>query len=881
MSNHKDTAPPRWAERLLSWYAGRAHIEDLQGDLEEIFYDEVEQLSIRKAKFNYCHQVLALIFSYALKKRQVDQSYHPLSFTHNNTAMFRNYVIVALRSLARNKFFTIINILGLSFGMSITILCIGFSGSVLQYDKFQEHYDQLYRVVSIVDDKTQTNRYASTPHDLGEVLQNNYSSIKETTRLNRWMFGEADFKGKKIPMRGFFAEPSFFDLFTFEMVNGNAASALSQPYQIILTEKVAEKLFSGADPIGQVINFKELGDFTVAGIAADLTRGSHINFEILASHSTLALLERDGKVNRISNNWASFFDNYTYLKLADNEVEDVEQILTEISSQMYQNPDEAKANFELQPIAGIVTVWEDFDNDFAPYFGGMTLYGFGLITLMILLPACFNYSNISVSRAIKRAKEIGIRKVVGGYKQQIWLQFITETVIICLIALLGAIGIYVLIIERFVSMLAESATLNFDLTAQTVIAFIVFSVVTGILAGLVPAAYFSKIDPVTALKGSSNMKVFGKTSFKKILITAQFTLSLFFIIGVTVQFKQFFYSLNFDLGFEQENLLDVRVQGVDIDILRNEFSQHSAVKSVSMSSHILGAEGFARDWLRYPATEDSIEIRQIFIDENYLANLGLTIVAGKNFGTSEAENKKGIIVNESFYKELKFTNAIDALDLNFTMPEGEDAQIIGVVKDFNYALLRQPVEGFIMRYDKENFRYANLKIQSNDHFNLLSDLEASWQALDTEEKMEARFFDKEVEEAFLMYLRMIEIYGFLGFMAITVACLGMLGMVVYSSETRAKEVGIRKVMGATTSNLLYLLSKEYISLMLIAAVIASPLSFFFYNMLMEQSTAFGVGVGLTDIAIAIGLLLFIGAITLASQTIKRAHANPVDSLGSE
>ena len=881
MKNHDHIQPPRWAERLLSWYAGRAHIEDLQGDLEEIFYDEVEQLSVRKAKFNYCHQVLALIFSYALKKRQVDQSYHPLSFTQNNTAMFRNYVKVALRSLSRNKFFTIINVLGLSFGMSIAILCIGFSASVLKYDKFQEHYDKLYRIVSIVDDKTQTNHYASTPYDLGDVLKNNYSSVKETTRLNRWMFGEADYKGKKIPMSGFFAEPSFFDLFSFEMVEGNAASALSQPYQIILTEKVAQKLFSGADPIGQVINFKELGDFTVTGIAADLSRGSHINFEVLASHSTLALLERDGKVNRVTDNWTSFFDNYTYVKLEGNEIEEVEQILTEISTQKYQNQDEAKANFELQPIAGIVTVWEDFDNDFAPYFGGMTLYGFGLITLLILLPACFNYSNISISRAIKRAKEIGIRKVVGGYKQQIWLQFITETVIICLIALLGAIGIYLLIIDRFVSHLAAGSSLNFDLNFLTVVAFVVFSIITGILAGIVPAAYFSKIDPVTALKGSSNMKIFGKTSFKKVLITAQFTLSLFFIIGITVQFKQFFYSLNFDLGFEQENLLDVQIQDVDIDLLKNEFSKHSSVKSVSMSSHILGTEGFARDWLKYPETGDSIEIRQIFIDENYLENLGLTIVAGENFGTSEAENKKGLIVNESFFKELKLTNAIDALGLSFTMPDGEESQIIGVVKDFNYALLRQPIEGFIMRYDKENFRYANVKVQSNDHFILIDDLEKSWSTLGTEQKMEARFFDKEVHDAFLMYMRIIEVFGFLGFMAITVASLGMLGMVVYSSETRAKEVGIRKVLGASTKSLLYLLSKEYVSLMLIAALIASPLSILFYTKLMEQATAFSVGVGAIDIVIAVGFLFLIGAVTLASQTIKRALANPVDSLGSE
>jgi len=877
--------PPKWASRLLKWYAGRAHIEDLQGDLEEVYYDEVNCLSPLSAKFNYSWQVLSLIFSYALKKRQLDQSYHPYSITSNNTAMLRNYIKVAVRSLTRNKFFTIINVLGLSLGMSVTVLYIGFMGGLLKFDKFHENYDTIYKIVSTVDLNTEVRAYESAPASMADILRENYAGIDYSVKINDWMTFETTFNGKELPMNGYFTESSFFDLFSFELIRGNPQTALSNPYQVIMTKSAADKLFSGQDPIGQLISLGNIGEYTVSGIMADPPKGSHLNFELLVSYNTLAILRQNKKLRQISDasEWNTFNDNFThtYLQLSDKQVTEVELILKQIAQEKYQNNEDLKASFSLLPMSEVVLGWTNFNNGLGPYFGGPAIFGFAAVTLLILLPACFNYSNISISCSMKRAKEIGIRKVVGGHKKQIWYQFITETVIISLVALIGSIGIFFMIKDGFTDTLAGGNLVNFEVTTGMIIAFIMFAIVTGVLAGIVPAAYFSKIDPVTALKGASSMKLFGKTSFKKVLIVAQFSLSLFFIIGVVVLFKQVNYSMNYDMGFDQENLLDVELRGVDTEIFKTEFAKQGAVTSISMSSHVIGAEGFSRDWLHYPDEKDSIQIRQMFIDENYISNLGLMIIAGENFKKTSTLKEASIIVNESFFKTLELTNSLDALGETFVLDNGETVNIIGVVKDFNYTLLRDPISNFIFRHNPAKFKYANIKVSTTDNFNMLSDMEATWKSLGQEQKFEAKFFDKEIEEAFQYSNAIVDIFSFMGFLAITVACLGLLGMVVYSTETRAKEVGIRKVMGASTKNLTYLLSKEYLNMIALAALIAIPIGYFFFNFMLTMQQYYSVTVGILDIVFSLLMLLSIGALTLASQTIKTAMANPVDTLQTE
>ncbi|MEM7107708.1 MAG: ABC transporter permease [Bacteroidota bacterium] len=873
--------PPKLANKILALFCDELLLEDLLGDMEEEFHRNVKKFGVTKAKLKYYSESLSLIFSSSVKRRKRAVSIHPFSKNSNTIGMLKNYIIVAVRSLARNKFFTIINVLGLAFGMSVTILYLGFMTSLLKFDKFHEGYDNIYRVVSTVDRKTRVYDLASAPPEILDVLKDQYSLSGKMVKLNDWISGDADYENKVLPVHGFYTEPSFFDIFSFQLLEGNAKRALTQPFQVIITESGAAKLFGSEDPIGKVISFGEKGDYTVSGLMADPPKNSHLTFEVLASYSSTTSLERDEKIGRITGEWTNFQDNYSYIQLDHSNASAVQAALNQIAASTYVDKDDVKASFQLQPMSEIVMGWKNYNDDIGPYFGGPPVIGFGALTLLILLPACFNYSNISISRAMKRAKEIGIRKVVGGYKKQIWYQFIVETVIIALLALIGSVSIFFLIKDSWLDMLAGGNTVDFNFDLTMALLFIVFAIITGFLAGIIPATYFSKIKPITALKSTSSIKLFGKTSFKKVLIVFQFTISLFFIIGVLVQLKQTRYSINFDMGFDKENLLDVELYNVDPVIVKNEFQRHADVNKVSLSSEIIGAYTLPRRWIYLTDRDDSLRMSQMSIDENYLSNLGLELIAGRNFDAKTTYKDGHILVNETFCKNLGLEDPRDAVGQPVKISNLIDVTIIGVVKDFNYDLLRTPIRNCVFRYDPSEFKYANLKVNTSDHFTLFSDLENTWKEIEPEHKFKARFFDDELEEAFEASSQLIKIYAFMGLMAIIVGCLGLLGMVVYSTETRAKEVGVRKVMGASVSQIIYLLSKEYALLMFIASFIAIPLSYFAFNFLLAIEQHYSVTVGILEVIMGLGTLLVIGALTMASQTYQAANANPVDTLQTE
>mgnify|MGYP001794336605 CR=1 FL=1 len=424
--------------------------------------------------------------------------------------------------------------------------------------------------------------------------------------IYNWISGDAEYENKVIPLEGFYTEPSFLEVFSFSLLQGSEKTALENPFQLIITESGAAKLFGTTDPIGKVVSFGEKGEYTVTGIMADPPKSSHLVFEVLASYSSVTSLERDGQIGNISGAWTNFYDNYAYLLLTKDEVAPIQDALNSISASKYVDDDQTKATFYLQPLNEIVMGWTNYNDDIGPYFGGPPVIGFGVLTLLILLPACFNYSNISISRAMKRAKEIGIRKVVGGQRKQIWNQFIIETIIISLLALVGSIGIFFLIKDGWLDMLARGNIVAFSFDLDMALIFILFAAITGFVAGVVPATYFSKIQPITALRSSGNIKVFGKTAFKKVLITSQFTISLFFIIGILVQLKQTRHSINYDMGFNKENLLDVKLYQADPNILRNEFIKQSGISRVSMSSDILGAYTLPKKWLYLKDRDDSL-----------------------------------------------------------------------------------------------------------------------------------------------------------------------------------------------------------------------------------------------------------------------------------
>jgi len=409
--------PPKFFEWLLTVFCPAYMIEDLLGDLNEEFQSNINKYSISKAKWIYAKDTISLIFSYALKKRKKDYSIHTYATTQNNLAMLKNYIKVALRSLGKQKLFTGINILGLSAGMSIGILFITMIAFVQTYDNFHSNGENIYRIITDADDKVDYNHLASAPAPLAQLLKEEHTGFGEIVRINKSLRGEAKYEGKELPVAGLFADPEFLKVFTFKKHKGS--DLLNDPFGIVLTKSFATKLFSDKDPIGEVIALGQLGDFTVTGILEEIPKNSHIWFEALLPYQTLEKLIQNGKIQSNLKEWKDFRGNYTYLQLPeDRNIDNLIATLNQIAEEKYKDIELFDAKFKLQQLDDIA-LGSDTKNEIGTAWG-MEIYLISLsITLLILLPACFNYANISTARALNRAKEIGMRKVVGGLKKQI------------------------------------------------------------------------------------------------------------------------------------------------------------------------------------------------------------------------------------------------------------------------------------------------------------------------------------------------------------------------------------------------------------------------------------------------------------------------------
>src|SRR5688572_23198979 len=867
---NRNIHPPLVAEKILLWYCGNAAIEDLLGDAHESFYGDLEKMPVWKAKMRYWRHVASLIISYTVKKRKEKAAYHYLSSGTFSPAIFKNYLTIAGRNIIRHKFFTVLNVLGLAIGMSISLLLIAMLSFIWTYDEFHENKDRVYRVITKVDDQRTLREFATAPAVLADQISNNLTGVQDVVRINK-LSENVITGGSEIPIQGYFVDDNFLNVFTFPLIEGNPKKPFDSQNSILLTRKAAQKLFGDDDPVGKVIELSGLGLVEITGLLKDIPKNSHMQFEVLVPYQKWLSLNKN--VIAQENGFWPYRDSYVYLLLPEKSTKGkVEHFLNNIPKSFYTRQDDFSVLFKLQGLLDIAPGPELY-SQIGPDWGYASLSIFMVLTMLILLPACFNYANISISRALKRMKEIGLRKTMGGQRNQIFTQFITETVIITLIALVFSYYIFTVVREEFLSMIVGADSLDLTPTITTILFFIFFAVMVGFIAGVIPAVYYSKLNPIEALKSKPIGRGLVKFNFRRILIVSQFALSLGFIMGVVVVLNQYRYSLNYDFGFDQENILDVELQGANPQLFKNEITKIRSVQSVSMSSGILGTSLNKNAWVQRDVL-DSIEVAQMFVDHNYIPNMNLQLIAGKNF-SDDVVSRNSVIVNETFLKMFQLPNAESAIQQTFKVDERYEVTVIGVVKDFHYADLRTPIQSFFFRYDPLQFQYVNIKVASDDIGSALTDLESSWKKVAGEKKFMARFFDDEIKEAYSVYFSMIKICGFLGFLAISISCLGLLGMVVFTVENRMKEVGVRKVMGASALNITFVLSKDFVKLMIIAAFVAIPLAYLFFDTFyLSSQHYYHINVGVIEIVGSLLIMISLGLATILSQTLKAARANP-------
>ena len=486
-----------------------------------------------------------------------------------------------------------------------------------------------------------------------------------------------------------------------------------------------------------------------------------------------------------------------------------------------------------------------------------------------------------MARSLRRAREVGIRKLSGAGSISIFGQFTIEAVIISLFSLLLGVGLFSMLRDHFIQLLprAEEMVL-LELDYQLIGWFILFAVITGVISGLAPSLYFVRMSSLSALRSGKLIKALSGIGLRKGLIVAQFALSSIFVLAVVIVDKQYRFSMNFDMGFDRENVLNVSLQENDPNVLRSEFLKMPEVTKVSFSSYNLGIGTWNSLKLVDPRNQDSVWVHDIFVSETYLENMVLTLLAGRNFRPDENQiQEAAILVNEQFVVEFGLQDPSNALGTTFNVG-GQRVEIIGVLKNFIYANLEEEIHPMVLR-SGTNYRFANLKIASSDMIGVMDKLERSWESVDSRNRFEATFLDDQVQEYYQFFLDIKKLFGFVGFLAISISCLGMFGMALYSTQTRLKEIGIRKTFGASEKVLVYLLSKGFIKMVAWAVIIGTPISYFVFDQFILAQQVYRTYISFFDVSISILFLLVICLLTIITQTWRAARTNPCEVLRNE
>ncbi|MBE7171955.1 MAG: ABC transporter permease [Williamsia sp.] len=794
--------------------------------------------------------------------------------------MFKNYFKTATRNLSKNPFFTILNVFGLALGMSLNLVYVAMIVFICQFDNFHPNKEHVYRIITHVRDRNENPSYASVPIGAAQLLKGNVTGVEKVVRIHRSLHHDVRYGGIEIPVNGYFADAEYLSMFNFPLLQGNPATSLAKPNTIVITETAAARIFGKKDPMGKLVIIEPFGEVMVTGVAKDMPKNSHLKVEALVSFATLTS-HHGASFTNDEKNWNNFRNSYVYLQLSGNvNSSSIEAFLNGVAKEKYTTP-AFRASFELQRLDKIVP-GPELDNDMGNEWSYQEMLLLGILPMIILFAACSNYVSLAISQSLKRMKEIGVRKVMGAQKKQIFVQFVMESTIIMLLAVTLSYFFFEIIRDETLSLTAERDWIDLNPTLGTFAGFIAFAILVGFISGIVPALHFSKIGPILALKGKElQTKTGGLFSLRKLVITLQFILSLGFTFAVVIMVQQHRYAINYDFDFDQEKILNVDLQQADPQLVKNEFGKLSFVSQISMSSHPLGAGDVPGLYVKRVAKSDSIRVSMMSIDENFIANMGLHLVLGRNFTNNAGENSRLIIINEVFAKNLSPDDASKAINQAVILPGEKEVIVAGILKDFHYASLQSPIGNFFFEYAPKNFNYANLHLQSTNKSQAFSEMEAAWKPVGNGDKFKAEFLADQIRDAYSFYNKIMKMWGFMGLLAITIACLGLLGTVVFTIKNRVKEVSIRKVMGASSGSLVYLLSRDFIVLLAIAGIVTIPSVYLLMEWMLHEAQYYNAPIGAFEVVISLAVVLALGLTTIFSQTWKAANANPVDNLRME
>ncbi|MCX6214276.1 ABC transporter permease [Spirosoma sp.] len=796
--------------------------------------------------------------------------------------MLRNYLKIAFRNLWKNRLFSALNIVGMGVGIAAVGLMVLYVWHELSYDRFHTKANRIFRVVQYAQWAGGNLKLAPTSAPFADALKKDYPEIEKTVRLNPEGGGLIAYKDKKIEANDImFADQSVFDVFTLPFLYGNPAAALTQPQRIVLTKSLAEKLFGDpARAIGQVVEFSNNFPNTVAGVIADVPTNSHVHFSALRSLPA-----------NYTNGWQNS-DLYTYVLL--NKAADAKSLeakLTGFFPKYLKKEMGADVTYrmELQPLPSI-HLHSHLDYEAGANGNSQTVYIFALVAALILLIAGINYVNLYTVRSMSRLREVGVRKAIGSVRSQLVGQFITESMLMALLA--SVVG--VLLANMALPLFNELADKSLSLTTYGpwlmlgIVAL--FAMLLGAGSGLYPALFLSGFRTVVALKGQTSSKV-GGIGFRKALVVFQFVAAVGLIACSWVIYRQMGYVLHKDLGFNKDQVLTFHIESEaprkQIQSLKEELRKSPLIEAVSAASNPIGNNNIGTKGMIFEQNgvmpTGTQVVQKFAVDADYLNTLQIKLLEGRNFSTSSPGDLTGaVLVNEALVKQMGWQSAIGKRVRSYvSMDKAVDAQVVGVVKDFHTYSLQHKIEPLVLQIpapeDQDNLY---IRIQSGKAEAALAYIKTVYQQFDPTASPGFHFLDENFSRQYKAEQKQGQLLLTFTIMAVLIACLGLFGLAALAAEARTKEIGVRKVLGASVVSIVTLLSKDFLKLVLISIVIATPLAWYAMNAWL-QSFAYKIDIDGWVFLLSGVLAISIALLTVGYQSVKAALTNPVKSLRSE
>ena len=796
--------------------------------------------------------------------------------------MLRNYLKIALRNLIRHKAYSFINISGLAIGITGALLILMYVGNELSYETFHKNRDRIYRAAVDFGGKGNKMRLAGAMPALAPAVIDHLPEIETAVRFRRDTKAKIKFDSNTFKEQNlFFVDPAVFEIFSFTLKQGNEEFALSQPFSMVITEDLARKYFGVEDAIGKTVIYNGNYSLRVTGILKNIPPNTHLNCEIMVSYASLASMGTDVK------SWNSFGQDYTYLLLKKGT--DAKSLQPKLRELLRKNSSDAFANmidFNLQALTDIHTN-HDTVGDLGPKGNKIYISIFSMVALLLLLIACLNFVNLSTARSLKRLREVGMRKVLGATRFQLIAQFLGESFLVVIFSVILALGLFELFYPALNSFLENSLVIS-----EQNYKFLYFlipgvALLVAILAGSYPAFFISRYRPAESLKNV--LPTLKPSTLRRTLVIVQFAISIVLIIGCVVVFKQLYFMKNSDPGFERKNVLIFDLshgeQGAwqKYSVLKKQFLQNPNVLSISGAYSVPGIQNTEKKGISKVGAppEEITMIQSLAVDYDYVETMKLDLVQGRNFSVSFATDaKEAVVLNQAAVRQLQLNQPIGE-ELMLPAKDGmTKVRVIGVIRDFHLYSFKEKIESLLLYINPDYYYLMAVKIRPENVRTTLTALEEIWKQVLWDMPFHYTYLEDTYNSLYLAEEKISRLLAIFAGLAVFVACLGLFGLVSFMTERRSKEVGIRKVLGATVKRVIMLLLSDFTKWILLANFLAWPVGYFIMRRWL-QNFAYHIEISWWVFVLAGGLALGIALLTVSTQAVRAAVANPVDSLRYE